>query len=181
MTQFDAPGWMEPDEVSLILARATGKRNALEIGTYCGRSTNALLRAVSGTVYTVDAYERGPLAHKDQRQYIHTLGELFPGRLVPIPCLSKELAGLWTIPVDVLMLDGAHDTETVLWELEELTPHLTPGGYLLLHDFNATSVDTAWARFPHDTYIPAGRQGLLQAFQAPAKCPEPKTSPTPHT
>lgn len=140
-----APGFMPTDEGLALhdAARAhLGAGVAVEIGSYCGKSTvflAAAARATGGVVVTVD-HHRGSEEHQPGWEY-HDPGLVDPhtGRLdtlgtfrrtiadagledhvVAVVGRSPAVAALWRTPVDLLFIDGGHT--------EEAADATSPGG-----------------------------------------------------
>jgi predicted O-methyltransferase YrrM len=96
----------------------------VELGTRTGVSTTALLAGVEargGQVISVDIEECGHLFQHPQWTFIGS-----DSRNSELP------AGL--APVDVLLIDTEHTYEICSAELALWTPHMRPGGVVLLHD-----------------------------------------------
>lgn len=142
LSSHEIPGWMTAAELSEIRAQARGRGDVLEIGTYCGRSTWALLHSATGLVFTCDPLTREP---DEQRRWLSALTAEYPTRLILLPALSQHL--LFTRPIDVLMIDGDHSYHAVLHDLNTFAPLVTPGGRLLLHDMPDPDVSRAAREF----------------------------------
>ncbi len=48
--------------------------------------------------------------------------------------LTQEIGRTWKTPGAILFVDAGHTYEDVSCDLETWTPHLLPGGLLLMHD-----------------------------------------------
>jgi len=53
-------GWMGADELIWLYEIARGMESIVEIGSWFGRSTHALLSGCSGTVYAIDTFKGSP-------------------------------------------------------------------------------------------------------------------------
>lgn len=169
----DRPGWMSQEELSAIrtCAREVGDKDPtfLEIGTYCGRSTEALLRAnPKAHVFTVDALVQVPdgLPPREIRSWIWTLVEEHSPRVTFIPGASRDL--IWSRPLSLLLLDGSHTYEDVKLELDRLAHLIVPGGYLLLDDMTPPypGVRRAWEEYAlRHEFKPARQVGKLGIFR----------------
>ena len=53
---------------------------------------------------------------------------------------------------DYVLVDGAHDTETAYIDLENVSPHLAPSGYLLFDDISPISYNliSVWEKFKNN-------------------------------
>ncbi|MFC4001979.1 class I SAM-dependent methyltransferase [Prauserella oleivorans] len=154
-----APGFMPTDEGLALhdAARAhLGAGVAVEIGSYCGKSTvflAAAARATGGVVVTVD-HHRGSEEHQPGWEY-HDPGLVDPhtGRLdtlgtfrrtiadagledhvVAVVGRSPAVAALWRTPVDLLFIDGGHTEEAADADLTGWGPWVRHGGLLAIHD-----------------------------------------------
>lgn len=56
---------------------------------------------------------------------------------------SAHIGSAWTKDVDILFIDGSHRYPAVVADLVAFVPHLAPGGYLLIDDWDIE--DVRWA------------------------------------
>jgi hypothetical protein len=56
----NVPGWMDDDELIWLHDRASRMRSVVEVGSWKGRSSYALLSACTGPVFCVDHFEGSP-------------------------------------------------------------------------------------------------------------------------
>lgn len=134
---------MSEAQLDWIGGHVQGKGDVLEIGTFCGLTTCRLLKCTRGIVFSVDPLDRAPPNHPEARAWIRKLSFLNPDRLVFFPAFSHEL--IWTRPIDVLFIDGSHQHEHVLADLEHFVPFLKEDGVLILDDWVA--VERAFNEF----------------------------------
>ena len=129
---------------------------AVEIGTYCGKSTVLLGAAAvrSGSVlYTVD-HHHGSEEHQPGWEYHDTtLVDPVTGRFDTLPTArhTLDLAGLddhvvaivgkspvvakiWATPVQFLFIDGGHTEEAAQRDYDGWARWVAPGGGLVIHD-----------------------------------------------
>jgi predicted O-methyltransferase YrrM len=152
-------GFMPEDEGLALHAAACRHLGpgdvAVEIGTYCGKSTVYLghaARLTGAHVVTVD-HHRGSEEHQIGWEY-HDASLADPdGRLDTLPELRRTLdaAGLedvvtpvvgrsaavarwWRHPVGLLFVDGGHTEEAARADLHGWAPWVRPGGALVIHD-----------------------------------------------
>ena len=118
------PGFMPPDE-GLALHRAAcahlGAGVAVEIGSYCGKSTvylGAAARQTGGRVVTVDHHHGSGLEE-------HVLAVV--GR-------SAAVAAIWQQPIRFLFIDGGHTDDAAQADYAGWAPWVEPGGVLAIHD-----------------------------------------------
>ncbi len=128
----------------------------LEIGSYCGKSTlylGSACRTNHAILFAVD-HHRGSEEQQPGEEYFDP--ELYDARLgrvdtfftfrqtvelggledtvVPLVCRSDTAARQWATPLGLIFIDGGHTQEAVETDFRLWTPHLMPGGYLLIHD-----------------------------------------------
>jgi predicted O-methyltransferase YrrM len=154
-------GFMPEDEGAALHAAAVGVLGerpgglAVEIGSYCGKSTILLGHAAAvtgGHVVTVD-HHRGSEEHQVGWEYHDATLADADGRLDTLPVLRQTLAaaGLedvvtpvvgrsatvarwWRHPVDLVFVDGGHTDEAARADLHGWAPWVRPGGLLVIHD-----------------------------------------------
>lgn len=183
------PGFMPTDE-GLALHDAVrdnlGTGVAVEIGSYCGKSTIFLAAAAActgGTVVTVD-HHRGSEEHQPGWEY-HSPELVDPhvGRLdtlatfrrtiadagledtvVAIVGRSVDVAAFWRAPLAFLFIDGGHTEEAAQADYEGWAPWVADGGVLAIHDVFPDPRDGG--RAPHHIYGRALDSGAFAEFRA---------------
>lgn len=154
-----ATGFMPADEgLALFDAAAEflGDGVAVEIGSYCGKSTvylGAAARATGGRVVTID-HHHGSEEHQQGWEYhdkslvdpstgsLDTLsrfrrtigGAGLDDVVIAVVGRSSEVAAIWRQPVTVLFVDGGHTDEAAAADYEGWAPWIAVGGALLIHD-----------------------------------------------
>src|SRR4051812_13766720 len=173
-----ARGFMPPDE-GLALHDAALHASIdgpyLEIGSYCGKSAiylGAAAQKRATVLFSVD-HHRGSEEnqpgwewhepdlvdpHVGQidtlpifRRTIHDAG--LDGTVVALVADSPTLAAYWTTPLALLFIDGGHGTEPAHRDYALWTPHVKPGGLLLIHDVFPDPADGG--RPPYEIYCRA--------------------------
>ena len=129
---------------------------ALEVGSYCGKSTIYLataLKPMAGTVYAVD-HHRGSEEHQPGELYHDA--ELYDAEyqqmdsfrefrrnidraglsevVVPVVASSAVAARHWQTPLGLVFIDGGHSEAAAQTDYESWAPHVAPGGILAIHD-----------------------------------------------
>lgn len=126
---LEIPGWMTEKEMRWLHEQAKTMGNVVEVGSFVGRSTAALLSGCKGTVYAVDSWEGDTAGAKPQfvtndtegakTQFLANVGH-YPN-LVVVHDSSMNAVG--QIPVvDMVFLDGSHDYADVVADLESWFP-----------------------------------------------------------
>ncbi|KIQ19293.1 class I SAM-dependent methyltransferase [Rhodococcus sp. MEB064] len=167
-----ATGFMPADEgLALFDAAAEflGDGVAVEIGSYCGKSTvylGAAARATGGRVVTID-HHHGSEEHQQGWEYHdESLVDPSTGSLDTLPRFrrtiggaglddvviavvgrSSEVAAIWRQPVSVLFVDGGHTDEAAAADYEGWAPWIAVGGALLIHDVFPNPADGGQAPY----------------------------------
>ena len=178
-------GFLEEEEGMRLYeeARKAGRDHpCLEIGGYCGKSTLYLglgCRETGGTLYSVD-HHRGSEEQQPGQEYFDselldpesgmvdtfrlfrkTLAEAgLEDTVVPIVTRSEIAARSWAIPLGLVFIDGGHTFEAAYTDYVCWSPHLVPGGALLIHDIFPDPALGGQA--PYAVYLLALRSGLFE-------------------
>ena len=151
-------GFMPADEGRALheaALRYVGDGIAVEIGSYCGKSTVYLGHAATvtgGRVVTID-HHRGSEEHQVGWEYhdssladdagrLDTLPELrrtlamagLEAVVSPVVGRSAEVARWWRHPIDLLFIDGGHTDKAAQADLHGWAPWIRSGGALVIHD-----------------------------------------------
>jgi predicted O-methyltransferase YrrM len=163
------PGWTRGEE-AVALARAAYNLEAgavlVEVGSFLGSGTILLAGARrlrgSGTVHCIDPFDGSGDAfsrpHYDtiRRSLARTLREQFEANLrhAGLSAMIKVHPGTagtvgegWTVPIDLLFLDGDQSSRGARLSFDVWSPFLKAGGIIALHN----SSDHAYAE-GHDGY-----------------------------
>jgi predicted O-methyltransferase YrrM len=177
-----ARGFMPPDE-GLALYDAAASLDVdgplLEIGSYCGKSSIYLGAAAKqrGTVVFALDHHRGSEENQPGwewhepdlvdpavgridtlptfRRTVHDAG--LEGTVIAVVGDSPAVARHWATPLALLFIDGGHGTEPAHRDYEQWTPHVAPGGLLLIHDVFPDPADGG--RPPFEIYCRAVESG----------------------
>jgi hypothetical protein len=82
--------------------------------------------------------------------------------VVPIVSRSEIVARSWATRLALVFIDGGHAFETARRDYEVWSPHLLPGGYLLIHDIFETPEEGGQA--PWQVYRLALASGDFEAL-----------------
>ncbi|NKQ56211.1 class I SAM-dependent methyltransferase [Amycolatopsis sp. K13G38] len=154
-----APGFMPPEEGDALYRAARehlGDAVAVEIGSYCGKSTvylGAAARQTGGRVVTVDhhhgseEHQPGWEYHQPElvdphtgrldtlRAFRHTIADAgLEDHVVAMVGKSATVATLWRHPIRFLFIDGGHTEEAAQADYEGWAPWVETGGVLAIHD-----------------------------------------------
>ena len=185
-----ARGFMPADEgLALYQAAVTTPAAGpfLEVGSYCGKSAvylGAAARELGRVLFSVD-HHRG--SEENQAGWEHHEPDLVDpdiGRMDTLPVFrrtvhdaglerdvvavvgdSPVVAAYWGVPLALLFIDGGHGAEPARLDYEGWTPHVAPGGRLVIHDVFPDSADGG--RPPYEQiYLPALSSGRFRESSA---------------
>lgn len=172
----------EGDALFRSALETAGLGPALEIGSYCGKSTLYLAAAMAerdGLVFAVDhhagseEHQRGEMFHdpalydadtgrvdsfREFRQNLNRAGLL--ERVVPIVAGSGLAARYWTTPLGLVFIDGGHSLDAALTDYRCWSCHIVRGGILAIHDVYANAEDGGQA--PRAIWQLARDSGLFE-------------------
>ena len=152
-------GFMPADEGRALFDAATRFLSggvAVEIGTYCGRSTvllGAAAARIGSVLYTVD-HHHGSEEHQPGWEFHDTtMVDPLSGRFDTLPTFRRTLdaAGLddtivavvgkstvvargWRTPLELLFVDGGHSEAVAQADFDGWAPRVAVGGALIIHD-----------------------------------------------
>lgn len=131
-------GWMPEAELLILALLATGRGPILEIGSYKGRSTAALLDNGVGPVHCVDPwidsyYDQGQ--HNVFGEFVenhHSAienGKLFVNKMPFEEYKTNQ-------KFELIFIDGHHGYEAVKHDIRKAKKLIKPGGLICGHDFH---------------------------------------------
>lgn len=133
-------GWMTNGELTWLSGVALGMDSIVEIGSWKGRSTQALLNSCSGTVYSVDHWQGSPddpsgfLAKQEDvyKQFVENVGYYPNLRVLRMP--SLEAAETFNgKKADFIFIDGDHSHDAVVKDIKAWLPKCSK--LIAGHDF----------------------------------------------
>ncbi len=151
-------GFLPVDEGEALLAAALGAAAGtwLEVGTYCGKSTvhlGSAARERGAHLVTLDHHRGSEENQPGWEWHDASLVDPHTGRLETLPHLrhtlwdaglddvvsvvvgtTQQVARWWSTPLTMLFLDGNHTEEVAQHDYAAYSPHVVPGGLLLVHD-----------------------------------------------
>lgn len=123
----------------------------VEVGTFAGSTARGLVvLSGGGEVVSIDNFfdmnEQTLNGHPDGRSFWEWTQRESPdltgcARLVIGE--SPVIGAAWPSPIDLLLIDGDHHYGPALADLCAFTPHVAPGGYLLVDDMQMHDVKRA--------------------------------------
>ena len=185
----DVTGFMPADEGRALYDAALRYLEvgvAVEIGTYCGKSTVLLGAAAqqrAGVVYTID-HHHGSEEHQPGWEY-HDASLVDPvtGRfdtlttfrrtmdaadladhVVAVIGKSAIVARTWRTPLSFLFIDGGHTEQAAAQDFDGWTKWLAVGGALAIHDVFPDPRDGG--RAPYQIYCRAVKSGQFREVGA---------------
>lgn len=187
-----ARGFMPVDEGDALHAAvcavpADVRGPIVEVGSYCGRSTvwlGAAARATGRVVFAVDHHMGSEENQPGWEWHEPDLVDAHTGRMDTLPHFRRTIVGAgltdvvvavvgdsptvarqWTTPVAALFIDGGHGVEPATLDYQLWTPHVAPGGALIIHDVFPDPADGG--RPPYENiYLPALASGLFDEVSA---------------
>jgi predicted O-methyltransferase YrrM len=125
------------------LVRAMKPAVCVEIGSAKGRSACFIGKGLkdnkSGMLYAIDPHEAtqwndagAAQSFEEMQANLHSVG--LDGVVTIIRKSSRDVAGEWVRPIDLLFIDGDHSYEGAKFDWEKFSPHVTPFGVVIFHD-----------------------------------------------
>jgi MMP 1-O-methyltransferase len=178
-----ARGFMPRDEGAALYETAVGVAvdgPFLEVGSYCGKSAIYLGGAAQERgrlLFSVDHHRGSEENQSGWEWHEPDLVDPEVGKMDTLPVFRRTVhgAGLehtvvaivgdspavadnWGTPLALLFIDGGHGEEPARLDYERWTPHVAPGGMLVIHDVFPDSADGG--RPPYEQiYLPALASG----------------------
>lgn len=105
-------GWMDPLELTWLAEQAAHMGTVVEVGSLHGRSSYALATACPGLVYCIDPWLDGAW-----ESWTVSVGQVCPNARA-IRGYSPAAGDGVPDPVDMVFLDGAHDRDSVVADID---------------------------------------------------------------
>lgn len=123
------------------------------IGSYRGQSDCALALHAQVPVYAIDHREGSaddPFHFGDEDRVFWMRNVLMLGvgaKVRPINLHSTQVARIWDQEIGMLFVDGSHDYDGVMEDLNNWFPFVRVGGMIAMHDWNREGVAAAIDNF----------------------------------
>ena len=131
-------GWLKPIEHKWLSAHAQHTKRVLEVGSYRGRSTTALLSAEH--VWCVDLWDTKAVGERDYEAFMRNMKPYMDRITVLRGDSHTVLDGLIRSSAawfDMAFVDACHDYRFVYGDILRCKRLVRPGGLLCGHDYNA--------------------------------------------
>lgn len=160
METLELRGWLHEEE-RLALKRWCFGKDVLEMGSFQGLSS-CCIAMTARTLICVDTFDGRGTAEPGEYQ------EVFWKNINAIQRSAqvKAIKGLFSevLPnlretFDIIFIDGSHDYESVVQDIELAIPKLRPGGVLLMHDY---SVENPGVVKAIDEFVAEGARPVAQ-------------------
>jgi predicted O-methyltransferase YrrM len=139
--------------VLYTLLRNLAQGDALEIGTYKAATTEAMCRAVaangSGMVHAVDPF-RGEYIAAVLKRWPDILRKHVTFHDADSMSFFFDLPKLGVRPI-LALIDGNHDYEFALFDIQSAARHLVPGGFIVIDNVSLPGPFAAARRFVADS------------------------------
>jgi len=142
-------GWMNEVDLLWLFNKAKEMNNIIEIGSWKGRSTHALLSGCKGTVYAIDHFKGSqaePRAHAEARtgdiygQFMENVGHFKNLRVLKMDT-AEAVKQFEDKSIDMVFIDGGHSRQEVIGDINRWFPKAKK--MLCGHDFPMGSVKRA--------------------------------------
>jgi len=127
----DIAGWMEPSGLKWLYLVAQEMNNIIEVGSWKGRSTDALLAGCRGTVWAVDHFKGSKTerhsCHKEATQrdiskiFLENVGHYKNLKLLKMDSLEAAKR-FKDKSIDMVFIDGGHTDEEVKADIKAWLP-----------------------------------------------------------
>lgn len=126
----------------------------VEIGSYVGTIANCFVGG-GRKVFSIDPWQSEGVFDKDDIQYelikdaenrggvdviyktwLKNAGDDLFLNMFPIKGFSYDIAPFWTLPIDLLYIDGDHNYEACKKDILDWFPKVRPGGIIMGDDYN---------------------------------------------
>jgi len=118
-----------------LACRAAGDGRIVEIGAFKGKSTAWLAETARLTgkhLVSIDPHLQGTL-----EEFQKTVDRFDIASVATIHrAYSHDIGRNWTDPISFIWIDGGHNYEIVRQDIDDFTPHVQRGGFMVFDDVN---------------------------------------------
>jgi len=136
----------EQGQIMQQYAREMVNDVAVEIGSYRGKSACYIGSAMPDTahLYCIDPWNNSNVNRYGFRFTDENLSMFkknvrlcgLESRVTPIQGFSSEVSPSWEKPISLLYIDGGHEYEEVLADIDGFLPHMVSKGVILFDDYS---------------------------------------------
>jgi predicted O-methyltransferase YrrM len=146
---------MRPEDVDGLISNVQGELLreyakdaycAVEVGSFRGKSAAFIASGLpdGGRLYCVDPWQDSDEVRESQyrtgenfAKFCHNIKSCgYWDRVVPIRKFSVDAAKGWNRPIDLMHIDGGHDYDEVLADIQAWSPHMKDGSIMLFDDYS---------------------------------------------
>ena len=152
---FDGHGWFGNDQPLAAIIHAYHPKIVIEIGSWLGSSTRFIASHMpdDGRLYAIDTWcgsQNEELHLKDPRlPYLYQLflsnvkHAQLTNKIIPVRMESIEASRALNVKADLIYIDAAHDSSSVINDIFAWYPHLNDNGIMCGDDWGWESVRAA--------------------------------------
>lgn len=133
-------GWMSADELNWLFETAKNYQNIVEVGSFRGRSTHALLSGTKGKVTAIDSWELDfRVGHPENRydvfnDFTENLKD-FKNLEVMHMDQNNAVGKFEDNSLDMVFLDFTTDKNTLITTIKSWLPKIKEGGIICGHEY----------------------------------------------
>lgn len=176
-------GLLVPGQEKWLFDSARGLKDRatiVEIGGYKGKSTTCFAFGCLGTnkhIYTIDTFNGNEVDFDvvNRVSFLNDWQENLKKNalldyVTPLVGFSCEVAGTWSLPIDLLFIDGSHVYEDAFADFDNFYPHVVPGGIIAMHDVEPNHPDCqrVWDERAVHNLVEIGHLSTLAFGRKPA-------------
>lgn len=114
-------GFMNETELSWLYEQALEMNIIVEIGSFEGRSTNALLSANKGTVYSIDSFDKRFATSNNLINFITNVAHFENFKFLKMPN-EEAIKCFDDKSIDMVFIDADHDYDAIKSDIERWLP-----------------------------------------------------------